>query len=470
VTLQAASVPAIVIGAGISGLVCAHTLRQRGIDAHLFEANAHAGGVIRSERHDGFLFELGPQSFTFTDSLRQLCRELRLEGQIELAPEHLPRYLLLDGELQAVPLSPPAFFLSPLFSAHTKWRVLRDALGRSKPPVAATSGDESIAAFVRRKFGAELLEKLVGPFVSGVYAGDPDKLGLRSAFPQLYDAENLHRSVVRGLMRAGSRAKKSGAGPRTIASFTNGNQVLPDALAASLGPALHLQTAVASVAHSMPRVPGRFVVEFANSGDPATTQTPLFTNHVIVAAPAAAASQLLTALDSSFAPLLDAVSYVPISVVSLGYRRAAIKNELDGFGFLAPRSSGLRVLGCVWNSSLFTGRAPDDAVLLTSFVGGAFDPSATQLPAQELQNIVHNELRRILGISEPPIAVHVHTWRQAIPQYDREHFRRSFAFSQKIAGFPGLALAGNYLAGPAVGTVVDRARKLADYVVDGPSR
>jgi oxygen-dependent protoporphyrinogen oxidase len=457
------SLPAIVIGAGISGLTCAHTLRQRGIHAHVFEASRHAGGVIRSEQRDGFLFELGPQSFTFTDSLRQLCRELRIENQIQPAPEKLPRYLLLDGQLLRAPLSPPAFFLSPLFSARTKWSVVRDALGTTKPPVSPNAGDESIANFVRRKFGAELLEKLVGPFVSGIYAGDPEKLGLRSAFPQLYNAENSRGSVVRGLLRG----KK--AGPRTLASFAGGNDVLTDALAASLGAALHLDAAVTRVAQSPHWAPGRFVVEFATSAESEAGAT-IYTDHLIVATAAPAAGKLLAELDAKFTPLFEAMPYVPIAVVSLGYRREAVKNSLQGFGFLAPRTSGLRTLGCVWNSSLFPDRAPQDSVLLTSFVGGAFDTGAPQLPPQELQNIVHQELRRVLGISEMPVIANVQIWPQAIPQYDPAHFRRGITCSQKVAGFPGLALAGNYLDGPAIGTVVDRARKLADYVLDGPPR
>ncbi len=451
------------IGAGVSGLTCAHTLRQRGLDAHVFEASGHAGGVIRSERRDGFLFELGPQSFTFTDSLRQLCRELRIENQVLTAPEKLPRYLLLDGRLNPAPLSPPAFFLSPLFSARTKWSVVRDALGKTKPPNFANASDESVANFVRRKFGSELLEKLVGPFVSGIYAGNPEKLGLRSAFPQLYDAENSRGSVVRGLLRG----KKSG--PRTLASFAGGNQVLTDAIAASLGAALHLDCAATRVAHSPHWAPGRFMVEFAASGESADAGT-IYTDHVIVATPAPAAGRLLAELDAKFAPFFEAISYVPMAVVSLGYRREAVTNSLHGFGFLAPRGSGLRTLGCVWNSSLFADRAPEDSALLTSFVGGAFDSGAALLPPQELQNIVHQELRRVLGISESPVIANVQIWPQAIPQYDLEHFRRGITFSQKVAGFPGLALAGNYLDGPAVGTVVDRARKVADYVLDGAPR
>jgi oxygen-dependent protoporphyrinogen oxidase len=458
--------PAIVIGAGLSGLVCAYTLRQRGLDARLFEASDRAGGVIRSVERDGFLFELGPQSFTFTEPLRKLARELRIEAQMLAAPLKLPRYLFLDGRLEAAPLSPPAFFTSSLFSRRTKWTVLRDALGRSKPPADTAAGSESIAHFVRRKFGNELLEKLAGPFVSGIYAGDPEKLGLRSAFPQFYTAESGHGSIIRGMLRG----RKRGGEPHALATFERGNQWLGDALAANLGPALHLGVAAANIVVAPSRAPGRFCVRFVEPQDGPAATAPLYADHVIIATPAAVAGQLLASVDESLTPLLAGVEYTPISVVSLGYRKAAVNNALNGFGFLTPRSSGLRLLGCVWNSSLFPGRAPEDAALLTSFLGGALDKVACQLAAPELENLVHRELQRILGITEPPITSNVHIWQQAIPQYDLGHYRRTQILQQKMAALPGLALAGNYLDGPAVGAVVERARKVADYVLDGPPR
>jgi oxygen-dependent protoporphyrinogen oxidase len=456
--------PAIVIGAGTSGLTCAYTLRQRGIDAHLFESSDRPGGVIRSQRRGDFLFELGPQSFTLSDSLQQLSRELNLSAKIQPAPEKLPRYLLMDGQLTPAPLSPPAFIASPLFSARTKLRVLRDLLGNTKPPPETSAGDESIAHFIRRKFGEEMLEKLVGPFVSGVYAGDPQKLSLRSAFPTLYAAETAHGSVLRGMLRA----KRSASGSPTLASFQDGNQTLTDALAANLGPALHLGMEAVRILLSPSWAPGRFIVEFSGRNAASAISNPLHTDHVIIASPANSAAKLLEALNPGFSPLLASIDYAPVCVISLGYPRAAITNPLHGFGFLVPRTSNLRILGCVWNSSLFPGCAPEGSVLLTSFVGGAFDPAACKLPPQDLQTIVHQELRRVLDITEAPIISNVQIWPRAIPQYDLGHHRRTQLLNQKVATFPGLALAGNYFDGPAVGAVVDRARKVADYVLDGP--
>jgi len=217
----------LIVGGGISGLVCAYELRKKGIEAQVLEASAHPGGLIRSERRDGFLVELGPQSFSGTVSLRSLCAELQLADQLVPAPEAAPRYVLIDGALRAVPLSPPAMLTSSFLSPRTKWRIALDAVGTTRAP----EEDESIAAFVRRKFGVEPLERLVGPFVSGIYAGDPERLSLRAAFPQLHEAEQSSGSVIRGMMRA----TKARTGPRerpTLLSFREGNATLISALAA----------------------------------------------------------------------------------------------------------------------------------------------------------------------------------------------------------------------------------------------
>jgi oxygen-dependent protoporphyrinogen oxidase len=457
-------VPAVVLGAGLSGLSCAYALRQRGVDAHIFESSAHSGGVIRSRHHQDFLFELGPQSFTLTDSLSQLVRELNLSAALQTAPARLPRFLFLDGRLVPAPLTPQAFFTSSLFSLRTKLSVLRDLLGNTKPPAPTARGDESIAHFICRKFSAELLDKLVGPFVSGVYAGDPEKLALRSAFPQLYEAEFAHGSIIRGMLRE----RRKASAPHTLATFKSGNQMLPDALAKHLGNALHLGIAATSIATNTSGR-GRYLIHFRDpSNDSSQPSISLRTDRIILATPADASSKLLSALDPEIAFLLAAIPYAPIAVVSLGYRQSALKDNLHGFGFLVPRNSAIRILGCVWNSSIFDGRAPDGTILLTSFVGGVTDPSLTKLSLQGLHHLVHGDLKRILGLSEYLIMANVQIWPRAIPQYDLDHHRRSQLLAQALSRHPGLAIAGNFLGGPAIGSVVDRARKLADDISDAP--
>ena len=444
-------VPALVVGGGISGLVCAYALRKAGIDAQLIEASQRPGGVIQSISRDGFLLELGPQSFSSTPALRNLCDELGISNQLIEAPPRAPRYILFDSQLQPVPLSPPALFSSSFVSMKTKWSVLCDAFGHTAPPAS----EESVAAFVRRKFTPELLEKLVGPFVSGIYAGDPERLSLRAAFPQLYDAESQAGSVVRGLARLGKQVKQTGRPKRTLFSFRDGNKTIVRALAERLGSALQTNTRVTVVAR---RDDDSFNIQLeANS-----QRESLTAKAVIITTPTDIAGKLLADLEPAVKLLLNSVEYAPVAVVSLGYRKPAIRHSLDGFGFLVPRSAGLRVLGTVWNSSLFPGRVPEGHALLTSFVGGTTDPTAAALQPEELAALVHREITPLLSIAGDPIFSNVTVWPRAIPQYNLGHDNRIAALARLLQNHSGVWLVGNYLRGPAVGSCVEQASAVAE--------
>ena len=445
-------VPALVVGGGISGLVCTYALRKAGIDAQLVEASSRPGGVIQSISRDGFLLELGPQSFSGTAALRNLCVDLDISDQLLEAPPRAPRYVLVDGALQPVPLTPLAFFLSGLLSGATKWALVRDILGKTVPPDA----DESVAAFVRRKFSAQLLDRLVGPFVSGIYAGDPEQLSVRSAFPQLCESEKESGSIVRGMLRLA----KSKKGPRerpTLQSFRDGNETLVQALSKEIGPALRTKVRVAGLTQ---RSDGAFDVRLESTG----AEEALSAKSLILATPTDVAGHLLGELHAAFEPLLTAVEYAPVAVVSLGYRKDDVGHSLAGFGFLVPRSAGLRVLGTVWNSSLFPGRAPQGHALLTSFVGGATDPAAAKLKLEELADLVHREISPLLSISSAPVFSNVTIWPRALPQYNLGHGARLDAIAKLLQRFPGVRLIGNYLLGPAVGACVEQALAVADDV------
>jgi oxygen-dependent protoporphyrinogen oxidase len=445
-------VPALVVAGGISGLVCAYALRKSGIDAEIIEASPRPGGAIQSVTRDGFLLELGPQSFSSAPALTDLCHGLGLDNQILPAPS-APRFVLLNGALRPAPLRPPAFFASSFFNVKTKWSVLRDAFGRSVPP----ANEESVGAFVRRKFTPELLEKLVGPFVSGIYAGDPEKLSLRAAFPQVYDAESQARSIVRGLARLGKQIKQTGRPRRSLFSFRDGNESLVRALAVRIGPALRANVRATRI---LRREDASFNVQLENSGSAETIST----KALILATPTDVTGTLLAGLDLSFESLLRKVEYAPVAVVSLGYRRSEIRHSLNGFGFLVPRSAGLRVLGTVWNSSLFPGRAPDGHVLMTSFVGGVGDPAAVELSSAELISLVHSQIAPLLSASGNPAFSNVTVWPHAIPQYNLGYLDRLAAVTKLLQNCPGIWLTGNYLRGPAVGSCVELANAVAEEV------
>jgi protoporphyrinogen/coproporphyrinogen III oxidase len=445
-------VAALVIGGGISGQACTYALRKAGIDAQLIEAVDRAGGVIRSERHEGFLFELGPQSFSGTAALRTLCKELGIESELVEAPAKAPRYILVNGSLRAVPLRPPALLASSLLSVATKWRIARDAFGRTQPP----QEDESIASFVRRKFGAELLDRLVGPFVSGIYAGDPERLSLRSTFPQLYEAEKAACSIIRGMIRVAKPHK----GPRerpTLLSFRQGNETLVRALAAKLGPALRLATEAKRIKVKSSSAATVFEITVQTAGQTDT----VIADRLIMATPTDVAGKLLRDVNPAFESLLSPVEYAPVAIISLGYRREAVAHSLNGFGFLVPRSAGLRVLGTVWNSSLFPGRVPNGHVLLTSFVGGATDPQAAILSPENLVTLVHQQVAPLLTISKTPVCCNVQIHRRALPQYNLGHADRLAAIERLRGDFPNLWLTGNYLRGVSIGACLDQSLAIA---------
>jgi oxygen-dependent protoporphyrinogen oxidase len=445
-------VPALVVGGGISGLVCAYALRKAGIDAQLVEASPRPGGVINSVTRDGFLLELGPQSFSGTAQLHQLCEDLGISDQVVQAPPRIPRFVLIDGKLRPVPLSPPEFFMSSLVNSSTKWALVRDIFGKSIPP----DGDESVAAFIRRKFSPQLLDRLVGPFVSGIYAGDPEQLSVRSAFPQLYEAEMAEGSVVRGMVRL-AKARK---GPRerpTLLTFREGNETLVRALSNNLGTALRTHMTVTGISV---RNDGSYDVTVEDGGQGESVST----KSLIFATPTNVTGKLLGQLESQFESLLAPIEYAAVAVVSLAYRKSSVGHSLEGFGFLVPRSAGLRVLGTVWNSSLFPGRAPEGRALLTSFVGGTTDPAVTSLKPEELTSLVHREISALLTIRSEPVFSNVTIWPRALPQYNLGHADRLARIDHLRAQFPGIWLAGNYLRGPAIGTCLDQSLAVAEEI------
>jgi oxygen-dependent protoporphyrinogen oxidase len=456
------TIQALVVGAGISGLAAGYALRKAGVATRVLESASRPGGVIQSVERDGYLLEWGPQSFSGNAALTALCRDLRILDQRVLADPKAPRYVLLNGKLQNVPMGPGLLF-SPLVGGGTRGAIVRDVLGKSHAP----EPDESIGNFTRRKFSSALLDRLVGPFVSGVYAGDPEKLSLRAAFPILHEAETTSGSVVRGMFRAMKQRKVErgdtmGEKP-TLQTFQRGNETLTRALAQKLGEQLACNTQVTSIAGLKPsdeRDYPRFRVSMRS---PRGTEV-IDTERLIIATPANIAATILAPLDDGFEEELAPIEYAGICMVSLGYRIADVRNPLHGFGFLVPRSSGLNVLGTVWNSSLFAGRAPEGCVLLTSFVGGATNPGALQKSAAELSALVHRELAPILQIRNEPVFCNVNIVPRAIPQYNIGHSARLAALEKLRGQFPGLYFVGNYLNGPAVGTCIDQAFKVADDV------
>ncbi len=442
----------VVIGGGISGLSCAWRLRQLGAEVLLLESEDRTGGVIRSDVCDGVLFEAGPQSFMLTPALADLIRELDLEGSLLLANPRAPRYVVIGGRLRAVPLG-PALLFSSLLSWSTKLRLLSEPFGRSTPP----DDDESIAAFIRRKFGAELLDRLVAPMVAGIYAGDAERLSLRSAFPALHQWEEQYGSLLRGMIK--SRPKDGNSRERSggLATVVHGNNSLTAQLHGRLTDSVLLRARALWIHLANHGSGGRFELAYERDGQ----RVAIFADSVVVATPARVAASLLAPLVPAAADLAR-IEYAPVAVVAGSYMTEHLKSPLDGFGFLVPRAERLRILGTVWNSSLFPGRAPEAQTLLTSFVGGMTDPAAGSLPDEPLYQTVESELRRVLGIMLAPRVRFAQRWPHAIPQYNLGHAELIRRVRAALDATPGLFLAGNYLEGPAIGACVSVSNHIAE--------
>ncbi len=437
----------IVIGAGISGLACAYRLKQLGIPVILLEASARVGGLVGSVRKDGFLFESGPQSFQGTEPLFELIREVGIEGELQRADPRAPRFIYLRGRLQKIPMTPQGLMASSLLGLKSRAKIVSEPFKRTKPPTK----EESVADFVRRKFGHEILEYLVAPFVSGVYAGDPEKLSLKAAFPSLEEWEREYGSVLRGAMKSRPDKEKR-SGPPPLCSFKDGVGSLAGAIAEKLGDSVRVRAKVASVGRSANY---QVCVEYGGRNEILEAAA------VVVSTPAYTAGHIAAQISSPLMHALSGVAYAPVAVVACGYYDRQIAEKLDGFGYLVPRSEKVRTLGTVWNSSLFAGRAPAGAVAITSFIGGATDPKIVEHSDDEILAIVQDENARILQISGSPVASAVWKYPKALPQYNLGHGHVVEAIRDGERANPGLFFCGNYLEGPSLGKCVETANQTA---------
>jgi len=454
----------LVVGGGISGLVCAWRLRQQRLPVILFEGSSRFGGVIGAVEKSGFLFDLGPQSFTATAPLRALIEELDLAGELLFADPGAPRYILFRGKLQPVRPSPPALLRSPLLGWRTRLRLLTEPLRHASPP----QDDESIAAFVRRKFGEDLLANLVAPFVSGVFAGDPEKLSLRSAFPGVHALEEQYGSVLRGAMKSRPRVPREKGRESSLGNFRRGMVTLPQALVQKLGEAAQSGVEILALQRSAGENPSEgFELSYRQGG----MLRQLRASAVVVATPTDQASNLLQQIDPRFPEAFAQIEYAGVAQVSAGYRMAQIAEPLAsqerGFGFLVPRAEGLRLLGTVFSSFLFPGRAPtqpEQMASFTSFLGGATDPQLCQQTEDRIAEIARTELAKVLRIGGPPVVENVWRSQRALPQYNLGHQRVVAALRQLCAEISGLFLAGNYLSGPSLGSCIEQSNQTAEAV------
>lgn len=447
-----------VVGGGVAGLGLAHALRRRDPSAEItvFEAAPRGGGNIRSERSSGYLCEWGPNGFL--DSVPEtldLVHDIGLDARIHSSDDRARRrFIFRGGRLHALPGGPGAFLGSGLLSWPAKLRLASEPFARARP-----LGDESIHAFAARRIGREAADVLVDSMVSGVFAGDASALSLRACFPKMWQMETDHGGLVRALI-AKMRSKRVRRGDAMgsplgrLTSFLDGTEELVAACLRSLGPIVRLSTPVTGLRATA----SGWRVEAAGGAG-------LEADAVVLAAPPSASAELTSSFDDALACELRAIPSAGLAVVALGYDERLLGEPLDGFGFLVPRGEGPRVLGVLWDSSIYPGRAPAGRVLLRAMVGGARDPEAVHLHDATLLERVRQDLRVTMRLEAEPDFVRVFRHPLGIPQYVVGHLDRLERIDGRLARHPGLFVAGNGYRGVAINACLAEAGPLADKVL-----
>lgn len=452
-----------VLGAGATGLAAAHRLAKAGCNVRVFELSERVGGAVRTHVEDGWLIESGPNSMLGGDpAVTALIEEVGLAGErVEADPAAKNRFIVRGGKPVPAPTSPPAFLRSPLFSLGAKLRLFGDLFARPRVRTA----DVSLEDFVAGHFGQELVTYGLNPFVGGVYAGDPKKLSARHSFPQLWEIEQQHGSIIRGQIAA-AKARKASGKPKQkggIFSFRRGLQALPDALAGRLPPGtLSLQAQIEALVPGTP-----WSVIWRDTGSGAAPRTETF-DAIVSALPAPALAQLRigTLAERPFASL-DSIDHPPVASLFLGYRRDQVAHPLDGFGVLAPEVERRSVLGILFSSSLFPGRAPEGHTALTVMVGGVRQPEIARLPADKLLAEVQDDLRELLGVNGPPVFQRHSFWPRAIPQYNLGYETHLETMAKAERSYPQLYVGGQARDGISLPACLAAGEKLASRVLAG---
>lgn len=436
----------LIIGAGLTGLSAAFALTKSGLAVTVLESSARPGGAVQSERTEGFLVEHGPNSMMTNDPVvEEFLRDAGLADKI-VSPQAKKRFLVRDGCPVALPSSPAGAVSTPLFSLAGKLRVL------AEPFIPrGTADDESLADLVRRRLGSEVLNYAIEPFVAGIYAGNPEKLSARHAFPKLWNLENKHGSFIRGAVRL----RRSGP-PQKMISFRDGMGELPARVGEVLGDRLRCGVRLEAIRRE---ADNRWHVMWSEGG--ATRE--LNCAAVVSTVPAFAVDGLPWSADlRESLGVLREIGYPPVTVVALGFRRAEVKHPLDGFGMLVPAAERRRILGTIFSSSLFPARAPADHVLLTTFTGGARQPQLAEMGDDALVDDVCADLRELLRLRGAPVFRKIIRWPRAIPQYNTGYGKILAALESLEAAWPGLHLAGNYRGGIAAGQCIQNGLRLAE--------
>lgn len=448
-----------VIGAGLTGLATAWQLAKAGARVTVLERSARTGGVIRSERKDGFLCEAAPNSMLIkSQTAEDFLTDLGLADEIvDANPVANKRFLVKNGKVIPLPMSPMGGITTPLYSLRAKFRVL------AEPFIKPYDGDdESVASFVTRRMGREFLDYGIASLVSGIFAGDPERLSIRHAFPKVWNLEARFGSMIGGAMKLRKERKRSGeiAYKSRMISFRDGVETLTRRLAESSSADIMTNASISSIERD---ADGWLVRWSGPDGERISRSDALIVSVAETDFPSLPWSG---ALGSRVAEL-PSLHHPPVTTLVMGFRREQVAHPLDGFGMLIPLVEGRRVLGAIFSSTIFPDRAPDGHVSLMIFMGGATMPESAMTDVDDAVDLACDQLRDLLGIEGRPVFSSLTHWPLAIPQYNVGHGRFIDALESVESDNPGLHFAANYRGGPGLSDCLDSAIRTSSKVLEG---
>jgi len=447
-----------IIGGGVSGLSTAYLLNKKGFSVTIYEAQPKPGGALKSHRQEGWIAEFGPNTIMARNNkILDLINDIGLGDDLVFANNHASkRFIVRNGTPVTMPTSLYDFITTELFSTSAKFRLLKEPFIQKWDQ----THEENLAEFVKRRLGEEFLDYAINPFVAGVYAGDPEHLSVKHAFEKLYDLEQDYGSLIWGQIRGSKERKNREGTPKTeskLFSFKHGIQQLPEALADNLSHNLLCNSTVKKIQHDK----GDWSVTFEKG---ASTHT---NSHkgIIYTAPLHKISTIEFDCKTDISRNnFEEVTYPPIAVIGLGFNKVHIAHKLDGFGMLVPRKEDYKILGTLFNSTLFPNRAPEEHVLLTTFAGGMRNPGVAELSKEELRELVIADLDELLGVIGGPVFEFYKYWPKSIPQYDVGYGEILNTFKEIEKDCPGFIFSGNYRYGISVSDCLSSAYKVSERV------
>jgi oxygen-dependent protoporphyrinogen oxidase len=452
-----------ILGAGISGLATAHWLHKEGFDIKILESRSEPGGAMETIRQDGFLIDCGPNSgLETTPLIRQIVNEVGLSDEMIYASDiSNKRFILRNGKIHILPTGLAPFIQTKLFSVRGKLRLFGEPfIGKSEDGYY-----QSIAEFVRRRLGQEFLDYAIDPFVSGVFAGDPNKLSVKSAFPKLYRLEEIYGGLVKGMIKGARERKKSSEESKQSAkmfSFMNGMQSFPKAIAGRLMDNILYDCNVMKVEKTEDFSLSRWKIIFEKNGE----RRDIISDYVLSTIPSYATSKIFGHLDSNLVPHLENIFYPPVMVLYLGFNKKDIGVPLDGFGFLIPSKENKKFLGAIWSSVIFPNRCDNDKAAFTLFIGGARRPNLFDTEKRLLIDDALREFKEIMKIEAEPVIIKERSWQKAIPQYNIGYIEHENYFDKFEKENPGIFLGGNYRGGISVGDCIKNSEKIFRKIIE----